>query len=186
MVHITPISVGLIKFSIHTGVAFRFVTFYEGKKFKLSDIVVNQMSNTFWEFLYEFIQLLRENLWEKRIKVHATISKGNLSIRWSRNFSKWNKQVNSSNPQCLFLTVNFFPNFLKSRNHDLKTPHKTFGDCRVHFYSRNSCIAFYNSFIMFANYQLAFKDSIHLYSQVDQKFMLRWMEANVSCNHWYW
>ena len=32
---------------------------------------------------------------------------------------------------------------------------------------------------MFANYQLAFKDSIHLYSQVDQKFMLRWMEANV-------
>ena len=43
-----------------------------------------------------------------------------------------------------------FPEILKSRNRDLRTSHDTFRGFRVHFYARNSCIAFKNSFIIFA------------------------------------
>ena len=43
-----------------------------------------------------------------------------------------------------------FPEILKSNNRDLRSSHNTFGGFRVHFYARNSCIAFKNSFIIFA------------------------------------
>ena len=43
-----------------------------------------------------------------------------------------------------------FPEILKSRNRDLRSSHNTFRGFRVHFYARNSCIAFKNSFIIFA------------------------------------
>lgn len=53
----------------------------KGKKLKLIYIVVNQISNTLWEFLYEYMRLFPENLSEKRDKSARDNLEGNLSIR---------------------------------------------------------------------------------------------------------